>query len=82
MENLKLTCIDAPEIAGIINKSLATIHRYRKNGTLPKPKYKLNTVYLWNRLEVIQWMNEKGFLTAYNDEYYSNSPLQNKEGVK
>lgn len=71
MRDLKKDFIDAPEIANYLNKTLATIHRYRANGTLPKPIYKLNTVYLWDRTEIIQWMNDNGYLIPCNDEFYS-----------
>ncbi len=80
MINLKTICIDAVELSTHLNKTLSTIHRYRKNGTLPQPQYKLNTVYLWDRHEVMLWLAEHGYLDSCNDEYFDIDPFENTEG--
>lgn len=71
MQDLKEQFIDAPEIAKYICKTLATVHNYRKTNILPFPVFKLNTIYLWNRAEVIQWMSDNGYLKPANDEFYN-----------
>lgn len=80
MIDLKQTLMDAPEIAKFTGKVLATIHTYRKNGTLPHPQYKLNTVYLWDRHEVMLWLAEHGYFDSCNDEYFDIDPFENTEG--
>ena len=71
MHDLKKDFIDAPELAQMLNRSLATVHAYRKTGKMPQPKAKLNTVYLWDRVEVSHWIaKENGLLKPCNDELY------------
>ena len=71
MHDLKKDFIDAPELAQMLNRSLATVHAYRKTGKMPQPKAKLNTVYLWDRAEVSHWLaKENCLLKPCNDELY------------
>lgn len=58
MYDLKKDFIDAPELAQMINRTLATVHAQRKQGKIPQPKARLNTVYLWDRKEIEQWYGE------------------------
>ena len=55
MHDFKKDFIDGPELAHLLNRSLATIHLYRKAGKIPQPTARLNTVYLWDRKEIEQW---------------------------
>lgn len=69
MHDLKKDFIDAPDLAHLLNRSLATIHLYRKAGKIPKPTARLNTVYLWDRKEIEQWYGENnGFYTFPPDD--------------
>lgn len=61
MYDLKKDFIDAPELAQMINRTLATVHAQRKQGKIPQPKARLNTVYLWDRKEIEQWYGENTF---------------------
>lgn len=55
MHDLKKDFLDAPELAHLLNRTLATVHLYRKAGKIPQPTARLNTVYLWDRKELEQW---------------------------
>lgn len=61
MYDLKKDFIDAPELAQMINRTLATVHAQRKQGKIPQPKARLNTVYLWDRKEIEQWCGKNTF---------------------
>ena len=54
MHDFKKDFIDGPELAHLLNRSLATIHLYRKAGKIPQPTARLNTVYLWDRKDIEQ----------------------------
>ena len=71
MHDLKKDFLDAPDLAHLLNRSLATIHLYRKAGKIPQPTARLNTVYLWNRKEIEQWY---GFYTFPPDIEPCNDP--------
>ena len=69
MHDLKKDFLDAPDLAHLLNRSLATIHLYRKAGKIPQPTARLNTVYLWDRLEVFEALQGLGYTVpdACND---------------
>lgn len=71
MYDLKQDFIDGPELAHFLEKTLATVHTHRKQGKIPAPTAKLNTVYLWDRKEIENWLaKENGLLKPCNDAVY------------
>lgn len=71
MYDLKQDFVDGPELAHLLNRTLATVHAQRKQGKIPQPKARLNTVYLWNRKEIENWLaKENGLLKPCNDAVY------------
>lgn len=79
MHDLKKDFLDAPELAHLLNRSLATIHLYRKAGKIPQPTARLNTVYLWDRKDIEQWCGKN---TLPPDIEPCNDPCFYCGGVK
>lgn len=83
MYDLKQDFIDAPELAQMINRTLATVHAQRKQGKIPQPKARLNTVYLWDRKQIMDWYAENnGVYTFPPDIEPCNDPCFYCGGVK
>ena len=57
--------ITSPEIAQIIKRRIITVHRWAESGKLPKPKYVVGRVFLWERLEVFKALENLGYTVCY-----------------
>lgn len=68
MHDLKKDFYDAPDLAQMLNRTLATVHTHRKQGKIPAPTAKLNTVYLWDKKEIDLWYAENNGLYTIGGE--------------
>ena len=83
MHDLKEHFIDAVELTRLLNRSLTTVHFYRKTGKIPAPTAKLNTVFLWDREQIMDWYAENnGVYTFPPDIEPCNDPCFYCGGVK
>ena len=57
------------EIAKLVNKHHLTIKRWHATGKLPRPKYIVGRVLLWDKLEVFEALRALGYTVpdACND---------------
>lgn len=83
MHDLKEHFIDAVELTRLLNRSLTTVHFYRKTGKIPAPTAKLNTVFLWDRKEIEHWYAENNdyYALELDDIEPANDPCFYCEGV-
>ena len=60
------------EIAKLVNKHHLTIKRWHATGKLPRPKYIVGRVLLWDKLEVFEALRALGYdvPAACNDGEY------------